>query len=270
MKATWTGITLCCLVIYFGIVHSLGNPWLLLNVHATILVIGGTIAIAFLTYSWDRLIQVMDFVVFGFLFRLKKKEHVVAQELIAKIDMHFGYPPVFDIGAKPYPFLLDAFHVLHRKDLSLQQVHRTLTSRRDAIKRQYVEDAKILNNIAKYPPHLGLLGAASGMIEMMSGLGSSGVSSIGAAMAVALSATLWGVGLNNFVFLPLSDNSMKAAADEIYLRDIIIECCLMIKRGEDYESVIETCLNKLSMVDRSRIRAEYNYENRRQPNIRVV
>jgi flagellar motor component MotA len=76
-----------------------------------------------------------------------------------------------------------------------------------------------------------------------------GIESIGASMAVALTATLWGVGLNNFVFLPLADNSTKAAEDDLFLRDIIIETCIQMKKGYSHKKVITNCRNKLSMMD---------------------
>lgn len=91
------------------------------------------------------------------------------------------------------------------------------------------------------------------MVEMMSGLGKVGIDMIGASMAVALTATLWGVGLNNFIFLPLADNSTKSAEDDLFIRDVIIETCLLIKKGASYEDVIKNCLNKCSITDRFEI-----------------
>lgn len=256
MKATWTGLLFCCFVIYYGIVHSLSNPLVLVNAHAVILVVGGTIAISFLTYTPRRLMEVMDYILYGFLFRWKKTELSLAKELIYSIDHYYNRTTSFEVNGELHPFLSEAMDLLNQNRLPAEKIKDVLLDRRNSVKRKFVEDAKILNNIAKYPPHLGLLGAASGMIEMMSGLGVSGTSSIGAAMAVALSATLWGVGLNNFVFLPLSDNAMKTAEDEIFLRDIIIECCLMMKNGHRHGDVIRACLNKLSLADGAMLSAE--------------
>jgi chemotaxis protein MotA len=265
MLSAWTGLTLCGFVIYFGIVHSTSNPMILLNPHALILVLGGTVAIGFLTYSREKLLVVLDYVLFGFVFRLKKSELRVSEEIIAFIDHHYKKTPTFEISDTPHPFLVEAYSMVRNpKRYSLEEMEKTLLARRNATKRRYIEDAKILNNIAKYPPHLGLLGAASGMIEMMSGLGKGGIDSIGGAMAVALSATLWGVGLNNFVFLPLADNSMKSSEDEIYLRDIMIECCLMMRQKKPYQEVIETCFNRLAIQERVKLRLDYQELKRGQ------
>lgn len=257
MRSSWVGLFFCLAVIYLGIVQSTSNPMVLLNPHALILVIGGTVAIAFLTYSYARLSAVMDFIVFGFLFKKNRDENTFAKDLIAHIDNKFKQFPTFEISESVHPFIKEADKILQSTSMTYEAYEATLKDRRNAVKRRYLEDAKILNNIAKYPPHLGLLGAASGMIEMMSGLGTSGVDTIGASMAVALSATLWGVGLNNFVFLPLADNSTKASEDELYQRDIVIECYLMIKRKEPHEDIVKTCLNRLDLVDRGSLSQEY-------------
>ena len=259
MRPSWIGLILCGIVIYFGIVHSLSNPMVLLNAHAVILVCGGTIAIGFLTYTPTRLMEVIDFVLFGFLFRWKKTEINVAKELIVCVDQYYGKLPAFKVKEKPHPFLLDAVLLLNKPKTSAESAQETLLSRRNAVKRKYMDDAKVLNNLAKYPPHLGLLGAASGMIEMMSSLGVAGTDTIGASMAIALSATLWGVGLNNFVFLPLADNAMKAVEDEMFLRDVIIECTVMMKSGATHEEVVKTCVNKLSFIDSSNLISDLKY-----------
>lgn len=260
MRDSWIGLGLCVLVLYFGIVHSLSNPLVLLNAHAIILVCGGTVAIAFLTYAPKRLMEVIDYVLFGFLFRWKKTEITVAKELICCIDQYYERLPSFPLKRKAHPFLVDAVSFLNKPKVSAETTQETLVDRRNAVKRKFLDDAKILNNLAKYPPHLGLLGAASGMIEMMSGLGVAGTETIGASMAIALSATLWGVGLNNFVFLPLADNAMKAVEDEMFLRDIIIECAVMMKTGSTHEEVVKACVNKLSLMDSEKLIAELSVD----------
>lgn len=269
MKATWTGLLACGLVLYYGVIHSASNPGVLLNPHALILVIGGTLAIGFLTYPVSRLSATLDFVIFGFLFRMKKEEVSVARDIISCVDNHYKMFPTFETSSKPHPFLREMNDLLGNSAVSADDMETILVDRRNAIKRRYLDDAKTLNNLAKYPPHLGLMGAASGMIEMMSQLGKSGTETIGASLAIALGATLWGVGLNNFIFLPLADNSTKAAEDEIYLRDIIIECGVYMKRNGSYRMAIQTCLNRLAIEDRVNLKKEYNdlLRQRRMPNV---
>lgn len=248
-RSSLMGLGLCGLVTYFGIMHGMSMSTLF-NSHALILVIGGTISIAIFSYPIDRLKDVLNFVNKGFLFKKKNSDFKMIEDLLLAIKTWYGTDGIKIDMNKTHPFVRDSFGVLQEPDLDVNDVSHILKSRKDAVKKKYFEDAKILNNIAKYPPHLGLLGASSGMIGMMSALGKGGIETIGASMAVALTATLWGIFLNNFIFLPLSDNATKAAEDEMYFRDIVCESMLMLKSNMQEKVVTETVVSRLISVER--------------------
>lgn len=247
------GLGLCALVVYFGIVDGMPLKTLF-NAHALILVMGGTVAITFFSYPLARVQEVYNFVIKGFLFKRKRSDIKMIEDLILNIKGWYGSSGFEMNLKKAHPFVSDSFGVLVEPGLSTNDVSHILRSRRDAVKRKYFEDAKILNNIAKYPPHLGLLGASSGMIHMMANLGKGGIDIIGSAMAIALTATLWGIFLNNFVFLPLSDTANKAAEDEMYFRDIICEAVVMMKDEMQEKVVTETVVSRLMSVERIQIK----------------
>lgn len=143
MKNTWFGIILIGIVIYFGIVHSASDPLILLNSHAIILVIGGTLAVSFLTYSPQRLNQVLNFILFGFLFKIKKTELETMKDIISKVDLIYGVEPRFPLSNKNHPFILESFKLLNNPKYDIKKIHETLLDRRNSVKRQYLEDAKI-------------------------------------------------------------------------------------------------------------------------------
>lgn len=253
-KSSFVGLILCGVAIYFGIVTSIPMSTLM-NSHALILVLGGTVAISLFTYSADRLKGIFTFIVNGFLLKQKSNDLKMIEDLIlavkaygdangAKVELH-----------KAHPFVVDSVRLLEEPDITVEDVAHILKSRKDAVRRKYYEDAKILQNIAKYPPQLGLIGAASGMVQMLIGLGNKGgMEAIGSAMAVALTATLWGIFLNNFVFLPLADNANKAAEDEMFFRDIVCESIIMLKEEVPQKVVTETVVSRLMSGDRIAIK----------------
>ena len=106
-----------------------------------------------------------------------------------------------------------------------------LYKRMEYYQRQYLSDAKTLPGLSKFPPAFGLLGAVTGMIGMMGNLG-GGSDVIGRSMAVALVATFWGICLANVVLLPLSDYYKGLAEQDAFVRQIIIDGVLMVKRKE--------------------------------------
>lgn len=261
-RSTLFGLVLCCAVIYFGIVHGISSPMVLFNSHAIILVLGGTAAITLFSYSLDKLSEVWTFVTKGFLFKRKQDDSKLIEEFLYAIKHWYKNDTEYFQQAKLHPYIRDCFHVLNEPNLTVDDVQVILESRKSAVKRKYFEDAKILNNIAKYPPHLGLLGAASGMVQMMLGLGKDGVDMIGSAMAVALTATLWGIFLNNFVFLPLSDSAQKSAEDEMYTRDLIDEAIVLIKANKQEKVVTETVVSRLTVVMRMNVKRKVISANR--------
>ena len=67
--------------------------------------------------------------------------------------------------------------------------------------------AKVWNAAGGYAPTIGILGAVLGLIHVMENL--SDPSRLGSGIAVAFVATIYGVGLANLVFLPIS-NKLKS------------------------------------------------------------
>jgi chemotaxis protein MotA len=249
------GLIACGTVVYFGIVHGMSAPTMLLNTHALILVMGGTVAITLFSYSMEKISEVWNFVMNGFFFKKTKKDVAMIEDLLVTVKN--WYSNTWYQNSSNHPFVNDAFRILSESDITTADVQHILNARRDAVARKYFEDAKVLNNIAKYPPHLGLLGASSGMIQMMMGLGKDGIAVIGAAMAVALTATLWGIFLNNFIFLPLSDSATKAAEDEMYIRNMIVEAAILIKKGCVEKVVTETVVSRLSAPQRIALKHKF-------------
>jgi len=247
------GLVLCGVVTYFGIISGMSINTLF-NTHALILVLGGTIAISIFSYPTEKLKDVLNFVNKGFLFKRKTSDFKMIEDLLMTIKVWYGTDGFNGDISKSHPFIRDSYRLLEEPNMTVTDVSHILKSRKDAVKKKYFEDAKILNNIAKYPPSLGLLGASSGMIHMMTGLGKGGIETIGSAMAIALTATLWGIFINNFIFLPLSDSATKAAEDEMYFREIVCESMIMMKCDMQEKVVTETVVSRLMSVDRVAIK----------------
>lgn len=89
-------------------------------------------------------------------------------------------------------------------------------------------------------PAFGMIGTVIGLIQMMSDM--EDASKIGPAMAVALLTTLYGAIWANLVCIPISGKMSKKSADEIFLKQIMIEGILSIQAGEN-PRIIEEKLN---------------------------
>ena len=99
--------------------------------------------------------------------------------------------------------------------------------------------AKIWEAAGGYSPTIGILGAVMGLIHVMENL--SDPSKLGAGIAVAFVATIYGVGLANLVFLPMA-NKLKAHIGRLVVhREMLVDGLVGIASG-DNPRIIESRL----------------------------
>jgi chemotaxis protein MotA len=130
--------------------------------------------------------------------------------------------------------LKDAAEVLFwtESDISPEQLRDLLETRVKTHYKAYMAEADIFRTISKFPPAFGLMGTTLGMIALLKSLGSPGASaSIGPSMAVALIATLYGVALTNFIFIPIAENLSKQTQEDSVSRQMVVEGIMLISEG---------------------------------------
>ncbi len=85
-------------------------------------------------------------------------------------------------------------------------INSLLDQKRIEIIDEYHNTVAVLKNLAKYPPALGMTGTVVGLVSMFSKLNESGTENIGFALALALTATFYGLFLSNCFILPFADH----------------------------------------------------------------
>lgn len=99
--------------------------------------------------------------------------------------------------------------------------------------------AKIWEAAGGYSPTLGILGAVMGLIHVMENL--SDPSKLGAGIAVAFVATIYGVGLANLVYLPIASKLKAHIGRLVVQREMIVDGLVGIANG-DNPRIIESRL----------------------------
>ena len=99
--------------------------------------------------------------------------------------------------------------------------------------------AKIWEAAGGYAPTVGILGAVMGLIHVMENL--SDPSRLGAGIAVAFVATIYGVGAANLIFLPMAKKLQAIIARLVMQREILVDGLIAIGHG-DNPRVIESRL----------------------------
>lgn len=90
--------------------------------------------------------------------------------------------------------------------------------------------SKVYESAGAYSPTFGIIGAVLGLIQVMQNL--SDPSKLGAGIAVAFVATVYGLFVANLVFIPISTR-IKANYQKVFLaKDMMLEGILAIQAGE--------------------------------------
>lgn len=101
------------------------------------------------------------------------------------------------------------------------------------------QGAKIWESAGGYSPTIGILGAVMGLIHVMENL--SDPSKLGAGIAVAFVATIYGVGLANLVFLPIANKLKAYIGRQLVEKEMVLDGLMGIAVG-DNPRIIESRL----------------------------
>ena len=89
--------------------------------------------------------------------------------------------------------------------------------------------AKVFDTAGGFAPTIGILGAVLGLIHVMENL--SDPTKLGAGIAVAFVATIYGVGSANLILLPISRKLVNQLDRELAIREMILEGVVGIQSG---------------------------------------
>ncbi|WP_341675330.1 flagellar motor protein [Niveibacterium sp. SC-1] len=108
-----------------------------------------------------------------------------------------------------------------------------------AWEQQLKTGAKVWESAGGYAPTVGILGAVMGLIHVMENL--SDPSKLGAGIAVAFVATIYGVGSANLIFLPVAKKLQAHIARMVAMREMLVDGLVGIAHG-DNPRIIESRL----------------------------
>ena len=82
-----------------------------------------------------------------------------------------------------------------------------------------------------YSPTIGIIGAVLGLIHVMNNLADT--AQLGAGIAVAFVATIYGVGFANLFFIPVSNKLTSLSRDQMEFQEMVLEGFVMIADGDN-------------------------------------
>ena len=230
--ATFIGIVVAFAAIIGGQVLEGGHVNTLMQLTAFIIVIGGTLGAVMIQYSLPAFLLGLKLVKWAFVPPPLGLDEVVEQ--IASWSNAARRGGLLSLE----PILVEMRDPFMKKGLQMlvdgtepEKLREAMEVEMDAYDEHYRLAAKVWESAGGYSPTIGILGAVMGLIHVMENL--SDPSKLGAGIAVAFVATIYGVGAANLFFLPLSNKIKTMIGREIVRRQMAVEGLVSIANGEN-------------------------------------
>ena len=134
------------------------------------------------------------------------------------------------IDEMPDPFMRKGLQLLVDGN-SAEKIRTVLDVDLHTYEQSHFQSARVWESAAGYAPTIGIMGAVLGLVQVMQNL--TDPSKLGAGIAIAFISTLYGVGLANLVFLPISGKLKIIILQQVNAREMFIDGVMMIANGEN-------------------------------------
>lgn len=226
----------------------------LIQVTAAMIVYGGTFGAVIFSFSQEQLISAMKATK-----RVFFSQHIEFKEIIAEIvryatkarkegvivlekEAKNASDPLIKLGLEAVSDGADPSLVRDLMETQLSQMEASSTS-----------DLKVWESAGAYAPTFGIIGAVMGLIQVMKNL--SDPSSLGAGIAVAFVATIYGLIGANLVFIPISTKIKNKDHHMFVAKQMMIEGILSIQAGES-PALIERKLQSFLIEQESHVKSK--------------
>ena len=242
---------LLCLSVFFGSFAIHGNLALYANLAGLLIVVAGTAGASLVSFQWERLLIVAKVLAASFRSMPRQPDEII--EILIDLSVKSRFEGVLalhkDEEETSILFLRQALGLLV-DGFPGGQIREMLQTEMAFFKSRREECEQVLRVIADYCPAFGMAGSVVGLIGMLGGLGDTTV--ILSMIPIALTSTLYGIILANFVFLPFAARIRERTSRELLLQRIIIEGVVAIE-GEVNPRILERRLKSfLTPAARSR------------------
>ncbi|MBI5057057.1 MAG: flagellar motor protein [Nitrospirae bacterium] len=233
-KASIAGILLGISAILLGNFFEGGKITSVVQGSAALIVFGGTLGATFLSFSMrDMKLAAQSLRNIFFEDPLLPKDYSIISEIItfATKARKTGILSLDkDAQFVSYGFFNRALRLVI-DGTDPKALRSTLEQENRTFEEERLRAAKVFESAGGFAPTIGIIGAVLGLIHVMENL--SEPTKLGAGIAVAFVATVYGVGSANLLFLPMAKKIANNMKHEVFLREIIIEGVLGIQSGRN-------------------------------------
>jgi chemotaxis protein MotA len=199
---------------------------------AMVIVFGGTIGAVIVSFPGATLSKIPQ--ALGIAFKQVKRDPSATIEEMVDMAIVARREGVLALEQRahehPNPFLKDGLMmVVDGTDPELTR--QILELEMDAIEHENNNMAKVFESAGGYAPTMGIIGTVMGLIHVLGNLDEP--SSLGGAIAVAFTATLYGVMSANVIYLPIANKIKIRGKEQISEMELMLEGILALQAGEN-------------------------------------
>tara|TARA_R110001583_G_scaffold17262_3_gene70011 strand:- start:3838 stop:4578 length:741 start_codon:yes stop_codon:yes gene_type:complete len=226
------GILLVLTAIFGGQVIEGGQLDTLFNGAAAVIVFGGTLGAGLLQFSLPETRRALNMLSWVFsppsLNYLEGADKVVAWSAQSRRFGLIGLEKQAELEADE--FVRKGLQLI--ADGSEKEVIRELMEMELNVREQRdLQAARVYESMGGYAPTIGIIGAVMGLIHVMTNLSSP--ETLGAGIATAFVATVYGVGIANLVLLPISGKLRSIIHQRYQYHEMMLEGFLSIVQGHN-------------------------------------
>lgn len=223
----------------------------LYNLEAIVLIFGGTLGSVMISYPFEALKYVPS-VTMKVIFppkRMSSREVLrILTELAAKARRDGIYSLAENTSSLPHPFLKDCVGML-AYEMEYDTIREMLEQELATTRARHVQISNVFRSAGTFAPIFGLLGTLIGVVQVLRNI--TDPKSMGASMAIAMTASFYGIFLANFFFLPIAGKLNYYSEEEMTLKELIAKGTLYIHKGDNPWEVSRKLSTFLSHLHRN-------------------
>ncbi|MEC8560069.1 MAG: MotA/TolQ/ExbB proton channel family protein [Planctomycetota bacterium] len=240
-----------------ALIVSHGGSWSMFwSLKGVIMVFGGTISVVFMAMPMDKLKQVP-----GYVRRFMSNKQMGLPATVATMGRlsdkarRDGILSLeHEIEKVDDPFLQQSLKMaVDGSDAHV--IESTMRMELMAMQERHKAGKKFFDLVKLYGPGYGLAATLIGQIGMFGSLGTGGVDELGAMLAVAVTATLYGTLLANAVAGPIGDKLSLRSGEEIMSKEMMLQGVLSIHAGDNPRATFEKMLAFVPRQQRLKLKA---------------
>lgn len=205
---------------------------IIFNVNAISLIYGGTLGSVCMSYPWS-IVRNIPIGLYWMMIPPKLPAPQILIETMVELcrrAQQQGVESLNDFQGKVSHAFLDEAVRLMASGLDAEAVQEKLEDDIALTHQRHMRLAQLFNSAGTYSPIFGLLGTLIGVVTVLRNI--SDPSQMGASMALAMTASFYGIFSANFLFLPVAVKLRFLAEQETLARDLIAKGSQSILRGD--------------------------------------